>query len=112
MNDDDLKKTLNEAPVPEPIGGHAATQERLMGRVRHQYPADAPLPSSPAPLWRRSLVATGALSVLGLAIFLAWPERPAEAEPLPTEAQMHQFYDQHEEHSQAHLSALPAAPIP
>lgn len=98
----DLQQVLRDASVPDPIGGQEAARERVMSRVRHQFPTEtAPTPRS-FPL-RRSFIGGALLAGLSLVVFLAWPEPKAEAEPLPSEAQMQQFYDQHETHHTAHL---------
>lgn len=100
MKDEDLQKTLQEAPLPPPIGGLDVARERVMGRVRHRFPAEAP-PRSRS-LWR-PLGATGLAGAIALVIFLTWPEPRAEADPLPSEAQMRQLYDQHETHHAEHV---------
>ena len=102
MKEEDLQKALKEAPIPEPIGGLDAARERVMGRVRHQFPVDAPLKIHRHSLWR-PLGATALAGVIALVVFLVWPEQSAEADPLPSEAQMQQFYDQHETHHTKHL---------
>lgn len=86
---------LTEASFPEPIGGSAAARERLMGTLRHHYPPEKSYATGQRSLWR-PLGATALAMMMAVGIFLAWPEREAEAEPLPSEAQMQQLYDQHE----------------
>ena len=100
MKDEDLQLQLQEAPLPEPIGGLDAARERVMGRVRHQFPANAPLRRRS--LWR-PFGATALAGAIALVIFLTWPEPRAEADPLPSEAQMRQLYDQHETHHAKHF---------
>jgi hypothetical protein len=103
MNDEEIRQKLAEAPLPEPVGGHDAARERAMGKVRHQFPT----PEKPAPRRSvlRSLIASGLAVGAAVVVFLAWPEPPAEADPLPSESQMAQFYDQHETHLASHLQA-------
>ncbi|MCX6368923.1 MAG: hypothetical protein NTX57_19755 [Armatimonadetes bacterium] len=105
MKDEDLQKTLKEAPIPEPIGGQDAARERVMGRVRHQFPPDEPLKAHRRSLWR-PLGATALAGVIALVVFLVWPEQSAEADPLPSEAQMQQFYDRHETNHTEHLQEV------
>ncbi len=105
MKDEDLRKALKEAPLLDPIGGLDAARERVMGRVRHQFPADAPRNVPRRSLWR-PLGATALAGVVALVVFLVWPEQRAEADPLPSEAQMQQFYDQHETHHTEHLQEV------
>nr|WP_309692404.1 hypothetical protein [Armatimonas sp.] len=99
-NDDDLGQMLRAASVPDPIGGHEPARERLMGRVRHQFPVETRVRMH-SPRLYRSLTAGAVLAGLTLVVFLAWPEQKAEA--LPSEAQMQRFYDQHETHHTAHF---------
>lgn len=110
MKDEDLQKRLQEASLPEPAGGLEAARERAMGRVRHKFPADAPRETGHRSLWR-SLGATALAGTLALVVFLAWPEPRAEADPLPTETQMQQLYDQHETHHAEHLLFAETLPI-
>ena len=99
MKDEDLKMILRDAAVPEPPGGMEAARERAMGQVRHHFPTNV---SRPRTLWR-PLGATALAGAVAVVLFLAWPEPRAEADPLPTEAQMQQLYDQHETHHNEHF---------
>lgn len=110
MKDEDLQKRLQEASLPEPAGGLDAARERAMGRVRHKFPADVPREAPRRSLWR-PLGATALAGGLALVVFLAWPEPRAEADPLPTEAQMQQLYDQHETHRAEHILFAEILPI-
>ncbi len=100
--DEELRQALRSASTPEPVGGHEVARERALSRVRHRFPS-----STERALPRRSLlrplVATVAMASVVVALFLAWPEQAAEADSLPSEAQMSQFYDQHDTHHAAHL---------
>ena len=102
MNNDELQKVLQEGSLPEPLGGHETSRERLMGKVRHQFPVEA-IPHKRSPRLYRSLLTGTVIAALALVGFLAWPEPSAEADPLPSEAQMQQFYDQHKTHHTEHL---------
>ena len=104
MNDEEIRSRLRSASLPDPVGGHEAARERLMGRVRHRYPPGTKI-SPPVSRLARPLIASISVAGLALAVFLAWPEQKAEADALPTEAQMQRFYDQHEVHHNAHLAA-------
>ncbi|MBB6051447.1 hypothetical protein [Armatimonas rosea] len=97
----DLRQVLRSASVPDPIGGPEAARERVMSRVRHQFPPET-VPAQRSSPFRRSFIGGALLAGLSLVVFLMWPEREAEADPLPSEAQMQQFYDQHETHHVAH----------
>ena len=103
MNDEEIRTALAEAPVPEPVGGHDAARERALGKVRHRFPTTERL--APRRSLLRPLIASALMAGAAAALFLAWPEPPAEAEPLPSESQMVQLYDQHETHLAAHLHA-------
>lgn len=103
MNDDGIRKTLAEAPVPEPVGGHEVARERALGEVRHRFPMYERLAMRRRLM--RPLVASAVMACAALVVFLAWPEPPAEADPLPSESQMAQLYDQHETHLAAHFQA-------
>ncbi|MBB6052871.1 hypothetical protein [Armatimonas rosea] len=103
MKTDSPEQSLRAAPVPEPIGGLETARERMMGRVRHTYPVGTSLPRRI--LWR-PIGATALASVVAITLFLVWPEPSAEADPLPTEAQMQKFYDQHEVHHAEHFHLL------
>lgn len=112
MNDDAIRAILTQAPAPEAIGGSAAARERLMGTLRHHYPPEKSYPMSHRSLWR-SLGATALAMVMAVGIFLVWPESEAEADPLPSEAQMQLLYDQHElTHAAYFLSISPAVSQP
>lgn len=100
MKDEELQKRLQEAPLPEPVGGLDNSRERSMGRVRHRFPADTP-PHSRS-FWR-PLGATTLAGALALLVFLAWPQPSAEADTLPSAAQMQKLYDQHEIHDADHF---------
>lgn len=100
-SEEEMRKALCEAPAPEPIGGYEAARERAMGRVRHRFPPSEK--AVPKPGFLRPLAASLALAGVAFAVFFAWPERAAEADALPSEAQMNRFYDQHETHHAAHL---------
>ncbi|WP_309708512.1 hypothetical protein [Armatimonas sp.] len=101
MKDDDIRAILTEASFPEPIGGAVAARERLMGTLRHHYPPEKNYAVSRRSL-RRPLGAIALAGVMAVALLLVWPEQKAEADPLPSEAQMQQFYDQHETTHVAH----------
>ena len=99
MKDEDLQTMLRDAAVPEPLGGLEAARERAMGQVRHHFPANASRPRT----LLRPLGATALAGAVAVAVFLMWPEPRAEADPLPSETQMQQLYDQHETHHTEHL---------
>lgn len=108
MKDEILEEKLRAAPLVEPVGGLETARERMMGRVRHRFPTDLPLPRR---LFWQPLGATVLAGAAALVLFLAWPEQRAEADPLPTEAQMEQFYDQHEVHHSEHVQALEVSSV-
>lgn len=95
MRDDAVRAMLTQASFPEPIGGSSAARERLMGIVRHRYPPETTYSTAHRSLWR-PLGATALAMMTITGLFLAWPERPAEVDPLPSGEQMQQLYDQHE----------------
>lgn len=109
MKNESPEYELRDAPLPEPVGGLDTARERMMGRVRHQYPVGASLPRRP--LWR-PLGATALAGAVAIMLFLVWPEPRAEADPLPTEAQMQKFYDQHEAHHAEHFHLLEVGQLP
>jgi hypothetical protein len=103
--DEEIRNILQNAALPEPIGGNEAARERVMGKIRHTFPPKTVVPKrifSRSGVWR-SLGAGAIVAGLGLAIFLAMPEPSAEADELPTDIQMRQFYDQHEANHTAHF---------
>jgi hypothetical protein len=97
-----IRHLLQNAPVPEPIGGHDATRERVMGKVRHKFPPESAVPKRGSFLFR-SLGAGAIIAGIGLVVFFAMPAPSAEADELPTNTQMQQFYDQHETNHTAHF---------
>jgi hypothetical protein len=102
-SNDSLEQELRDAPLPDPVGGLDTARERMMGRVRHKFPVGASRPQRAR--WR-PLGATALAGAIALTLFLVWPEPRAEADPLPTEAQMQKFYDQHEEHHAEHCRLI------
>jgi hypothetical protein len=99
--DDEIRAALQQTPLPEPIGGHHAARERVMGRVRHRYPVPEPKTSRRSLL--KPLAASAALAAVAFTVLISWPEPAAEADTLPDDVQMRQLYDQHEAHFAAHL---------
>ncbi len=107
MNDDELREQLNEAPLPPPVGGHDATRERLMNRVRQTFPVTHPAPKS---IWWHSRTTAGAALImagLAAAAFFLWPAPPAEH--LPDDAAIFQLYDQHQSSHDSHFAEAPEA---
>jgi hypothetical protein len=110
-SDDEIRHLLQNTTVPEPVGGHETARERVMGKVRHTFPVGSPTPnvtSAPKRISHLggSLSAGAVIAGLALAIFFAWPQQSTKAEELPSEAQMQQFYDQHETNHIAHLQEI------
>jgi hypothetical protein len=116
-SDDELRQVLQSAEVPTPVGGHDTARERVMGRVRHEFPTNSALPTNSthaslqnkrAPRFLPFLGAGVTVAGLAFALFLFWAPQDIEGDDLPTDVQMQQFYDQHETHSVAHFQALGA----
>jgi hypothetical protein len=112
-SDDEIRQTLQNASTPEPIGGHEATRERVMGKVRHQFPVGSDAKhSSSNPISRfirpliRPVSAGAVVAGLALVVFFAWPQESTEADMLPSDTQMQQFYDQHEINHIAHFQEI------
>ena len=104
MTDERLRQALRDGKIPEPVGGHDATRERLLGRVRHQFPPDgAPKKRRTVrrnPSFVRSMGAGLALAAMALTAVVFWPQdSPPADDSLPSDTQMRQFYDAHELHS-------------
>ncbi|MGC4048042.1 MAG: hypothetical protein QM758_29985 [Armatimonas sp.] len=107
MNDEDLREQLNSAPVPPPVGGHEATRERLMDRVRQTFPVDAPAPSVTKSVWWHSRTTAGAgaallMAGLAAAAFFLWSA--PQQDRLPDDAALFQLYDQHQFHHDSHFA--------
>jgi hypothetical protein len=107
MDDETLRKMVQDAPLPEPQGGLENARERMMGRVRQQ--ARETTKKRPAFLRRllpTSLVGGGVL-VAGIVTVLLLSVPNTREGKLPSEQEMQLFYDLHNVHAQSHFTQIP-----